>query len=72
MSGSYIQSAIQCPFYREEKGDLIRCESIVDAGWLDLHYRKQSEKLTQLRVFCSGRYTNCEIYQAIMAAKYLD
>jgi len=37
---------------------------------LGLYFRKKEDYLTQMRIFCCQHYQKCEIYRAVMAAKY--
>lgn len=36
------------------------------------NFGRREDALIQLRTFCCRRYENCEIYQAIMKAKYQE
>lgn len=70
----YISADIRCPFYRdmERQGQKIICEGLEDRSSIILAYRKKQMWMRQMNTFCCGRYEACEIYQAIMQAKYLD
>lgn len=68
------QLEIQCPFFTAEDskfaGKKILCESPVPGSSLGLYFRKKEPYLTQLRIFCCDHYEKCEIYRAVMEAKY--
>ena len=70
------QLDIQCPFYtgRDDAhaGKKILCESPVPDSNLGLYFREKEAYLTQMRIFCCQHYKKCEIYRAVMAAKYED
>lgn len=58
---------IQCPFYvRNDRKNSIICEGITDTSRVILRFSKQPEMLQQLKIFCCGRYGNCELYRAVM------
>lgn len=61
----------RCPFFHKHFQTSIRCESPIPGSDLALHFGDAAGQETQFRVFCSGRYQNCEIYQATMG-KYED
>lgn len=70
------QPEIQCPFYtgKEEihAGKKIFCESPVPGSSLSLYFREKQAYQSQLRIFCCQHYKKCEIYRAVMEAKYDD
>lgn len=73
-SGSYRRADIECPFYSsdDEKPhkQKILCESPVPGSNLSLFFRKKRDFETQIKLFCCQHYDKCEIYRAVMAAKY--
>ena len=70
MSDEYIR----CPFWRERRKDryTIGCEGLTDKMRIILTWipGAKSEAKYYSRTYCCGRYDACEIYQAIMRAKY--
>lgn len=68
----YASSDIQCPFHREfdRQRKKIRCEGLEDHSNIELGYQKREAFHRQLTVFCCEKYVNCEIYHAIIEAKY--
>lgn len=70
------QLEIQCPFFTGKEqsfsGKKILCESPVPGSNLGLYFRQKQEYYDQLRIFCCQHYEKCEIYRAVMAAKYED
>jgi len=73
-TSNYGQLELQCPFYSgsddAHAGKKILCESPVHGSNLGLYFRKKEDYLTQMRIFCCQHYQKCEIYRAVMAAKY--
>jgi len=66
-SGSYKQADVKCPFYKFDDGKRrITCEGMIDDSSVALIYRKKSDYLTQIDVFCCEYYTNCEVYRMLM------
>lgn len=61
---------VGCPFYKRSNSVVIRCEGIAWDGYTDLGFRTMREKDKQMRIFCCKHYRNCEVYRAIVAAKY--
>lgn len=70
----YLCTEVQCPFYRnmDRKGRKILCEGLEDQSNITISYRKKQMWQRQVNTYCCGRYKACEIYTAIMQAKYLD
>lgn len=71
-SGSYKQVYVQCPFYKHDDGkSKIVCEGVVDESILSITFGRRDDYETQITVFCSDHYRNCEIYR-IINSKYDD
>ena len=70
------QLDIPCPFFTGEEGKFagkkILCESPVPGSNLGLYFREKQPYLDQLRIFCCQHYEKCEIYRAVMEAKYAE
>jgi hypothetical protein len=66
------RSDAQCPFFSADvpKTKRIICEGIVDRSTLTLYFQRKKDYDIQLSVFCCEHYKNCELYRAIMSAKY--
>ena len=65
-SGSYIQVAVKCPYYKTDNGkDRITCEGLTPGAQLQSYYRKPKDFAVQMKVFCCSRYWNCEICAAL-------
>ena len=62
----------RCPFYRKDTLLTISCEGLVGDSSIVQNFGRREDALIQLRTFCCRRYENCEIYQAIMKAKYQE
>lgn len=64
--------AIRCPFFRKNEKTVITCEGLTDDSVIRLTYRSKKGREIQKKTFCQSRYENCEIYRAIMGAKYME
>lgn len=63
---------VKCPFFRSHTYVEILCEGVTDDSTIRMLYRNRKGREKQERIFCADRYKNCEIYRAIMSAKYDD
>lgn len=62
----------QCPFYQRccTKGPwTITCQGVTDASNLQWRFRTKRDCTIQLKTFCMDKFQNCEIFQAIYAAR---
>lgn len=62
--------AITCPFFVAHSAHEIHCEAVVDDARLITRYKQACDKNRQVRIFCSNRFCNCEIYRMLMRDKY--
>ncbi len=71
-AGSWKRANIKCPFYVNDKlkDRTITCEGMFDRSQCTHKFRRGSDRLQQMELFCAGSYQKCEIYRAIMEAKY--
>lgn len=76
--GRYAGDAV-CPFYLTDRicanGEYrydIFCEGIVDKSCIAVRFYERKPYETQIRTFCCEHFTNCEIYRAVMDAKYAE
>lgn len=61
----------QCPFWRDTAGrHQICCEGITPHSIIVQEFRLLHEMRQQRRIFCCRHYKNCELFRAIMEAKY--
>lgn len=72
MSGCGAAGKVRCPLYHKDCGTRLNCEGITDECTLQLNFRTKTAKDLQIGVFCRDRFQNCELYEAIMKAKYAD
>ena len=74
MPVSYLDVNVKCPFFRfaEDSIRRISCEGITDASTLSQTFVSKEDYLREIEIHCASRYTYCELYNAIMEAKYLD
>ena len=72
--GSRKQSDVLCPFYKDDnaKTRSISCEGVFHRTLIVSKFRRQEDRLQQMRLFCADCYKNCEIFRAVMEAKYPD
>lgn len=70
--GTWKKSDVRCPFYFHDsyRGKTIECEGVFDRSRTITRFRRQRDREQQLTLFCAACYRNCEIYRAIMQAKY--
>lgn len=70
----YISGDVQCPFFRnvDRKQRKISCEGLEPQSNVQLVYRRQDAMARQAEIFCCENYENCEIYRAILEARYPD
>ncbi len=63
---------VKCPFYKADKsGDRsITCEGVFDRSICVHRFRRQQEREKQLTLFCTKNYKTCEIYRAVIEARY--
>lgn len=74
MSGTPAGRSVDvlCPMYRKDKGTMIGCEGITDECSIQLKFTNHAAREQQMDIFCCARYKNCEVYEAVMKAKYAD
>lgn len=74
MAESWRQADIVCPFFRneDEKNKSINCEGIVEGSVICSRFRSPKKRERQLNIYCERDYRRCEIYQAILKAKYSE
>lgn len=63
---------VVCPFYKKNSKLTIICEGITDKSNTSQKFYDRQSYLIHRNTFCADRYRNCEIYNAIMLAKYQD
>jgi hypothetical protein len=60
----------QCPFWRELRGQRVGCEGLTDHCRIILCFDAPETKQQHEEVFCCEHYDYCEIYNAVLEAKY--
>lgn len=60
----------KCPFYRRDRSHSINCEGLVTNSTIKLIYQLEADCTTQFDTFCAEHYDRCEIYCAVIKAKY--
>lgn len=61
---------IRCPFNEGAEKNCIWCEGIVNKSTIRIKFKDARDRLKHQHIFCQEIYKNCEIYRAIMSAKY--
>lgn len=66
-SGSYIQSAVLCPFFitDTEVRFGISCEGITDRNRLCLKFYNNKDKIDYMKMYCTKNYYSCCLYKTI-------
>ena len=74
MAESWRQADIVCPFFRneDEKEKSIKCEGIFEGSVICSRFRSPKKRERQLSLYCEKDYLRCEVYRAIMQAKYSE
>jgi len=64
----------KCPFYTRctDKDGVysVRCQGLIEDGGIILWFKRKRDREIQFEAFCASRYSNCEIYEAIMKARF--
>lgn len=68
----YGTEVIKCPFFKSHAKTVISCEGLTDDSVIRMVYRSSRGRELQENAFCAGRYEACEIYRAIVCAKYME
>lgn len=63
------EADVKCPFFHWAKGQTIACEGFYPGAGIVQRFQKIRDAEVQAR-FCCGKYKNCELYRAIMEARY--
>lgn len=62
-----------CPFYRTARDRTVTCESPVPGSQVaHIVFGRQETMIKHMRLFCCDGYKTCEIYRAVMDAKYSE
>ena len=59
-------SLVTCPFFRGHTVTDIGCEGITDETTIRLLFKNKQSRNRHEEIFCADKYTNCELYRAIM------
>lgn len=52
----------KCPFFCAHLKQAVICESPIPESRLKINFASVRAKDTQYRIFCCGRFQNCELY----------
>lgn len=63
---------LRCPLCLTVGTRSIQCEGLTDRSTLTQRFSTLEEYRIQMEGFCCGRYQNCELYRAVLQAKYAD
>lgn len=72
--GSWRKADILCPFFKHDSRRMrtISCEGVFDRSRVTHSFRRDRDWEQQLVLFCCESYRTCEIYRAVMDARYPD
>ena len=64
----------QCPFWREirQTSQRIGCEGLTDHCQIILAFDSPYKRDQHEEIFCCEHYRRCEIYRAVIEAKYAE
>lgn len=62
----------QCPFWQYVQKNSITCEGLTDHSHLRLLFDTLADREQHREIFCSEHYRNCEVFRAIVEAKYAE
>lgn len=68
----HMEADVQCPFFKKYTARTLTCEGITDGSNIDLNFPALTERVKQMEIFCCESFENCEIWEAVMKAKYMD
>ena len=70
MATSWKGLLAQCPFFRGTDGKkTITCQGVDGYSLLTWRFRGTGHCEIQFRVFCCGKYENCELFRMLMEAE---
>lgn len=56
---------VLCPFYSNATEKGIMCEGVTDNSVLKLLFKQTKFMYAYRRIYCCGRYTDCNIYKML-------
>ena len=60
----YGAELVQCPFYKNESKNSIRCEGVISITCSN-NFNTSTEKKKHLEKHCCDKYEDCEIYKVV-------
>lgn len=63
-------ASAQCPFIKDDFGSTIVCEGITKGSTIKLSFRGAENYKTYRDTYCCKSYKKCEVFAAVMRAKY--
>lgn len=63
---------IVCPLYKSRRTNSISCEGLFPRSTIIHQIDRPRDLRTQIDVFCTRHYKKCEIYRAVIAARYME
>lgn len=64
---------IVCPLYKSRRTNSISCEGLFPRSTIIHQIDRPRDLRTQIDIFCTTRnYKKCEIYRAVIAARYME
>ena len=65
MTTSWDDYYAKCPFFQRSGNQKIICSGVFDGTKISWEFDRKDDKKTQMRVFCCGKYKNCEVYRML-------
>jgi hypothetical protein len=66
----YDDILVRCPYFLHNGRRSIVCEGITDDSTITLSYLDECGRNLQRKLFCNGKFENCEIYRMLTEGKY--
>ena len=60
----YGSQDVVCPFYKDERGNTIRCEGLVSVACVN-NFINKGQKISHLKKYCCSEYESCPLAIAI-------
>ena len=71
MRGRMNDRDAKCPFFCGHTKESVLCEGLIPDSRIKINFADVKTKDIQYNVFCSYKFENCEMYQALME-RYRD
>ena len=72
MGKRYVSNKVCCPFYKDDKRQIIRCESAIEYAAASCATFKDMVDANEQRNVCKTDYTRCNHYKSLMYIYRID